>query len=181
MRRLISLFLFLVPFLGACENRALALADLKARVEKLSLQSIEPKAIFDLAKKSSSEIVLVNFWASWCLPCRHEFPDLLKFRTEWQKKNVSLEFVSVDFETDIPDAKSFLAEQKVDFTTYVRAGDDQNLIQTVDPKWSGALPTTFILNRKGEILFRFDGPVKFATLEAKVSSLLNQNSKGKSK
>jgi thiol-disulfide isomerase/thioredoxin len=149
------------------------------QAKQIELLPIAPKMVFDLAKKSGAALTLVNFWASWCGPCRKEFPDLLRFRAEWQKKNVVLEFVSVDFDQDIPDAKKFLGEMKVDFPTYLRTGDDQTLIQTIDPKWAGALPTTFVLNRKGEIVLRIDGPVQLKALEGKISYLLNQQSKGK--
>lgn len=141
--------------------------------DSVVIKSISPDKVKALAKNGKGEWTVLNVWASWCLPCREEFPQILKFRSDWLKKDVRTIFLSADFPKDVSEAKSFLAEKKVDFETFIREGDDQALINGLDPQWSGALPTTFILDAAGKILYRFDGEVTEKKLEEKILALKN--------
>ncbi|MDB5038176.1 MAG: alkyl hydroperoxide reductase/Thiol specific antioxidant/Mal allergen [Bacteriovoracaceae bacterium] len=170
MKRVFLTFVLISSF-WACTRGIKIPSGQKAEVEKIQIKPIHAKDIFKLAESNNAKFTIVNFWASWCQPCRHEFPELLKFKSAYLNKDVAFEFVSVDFEGDLGDAKLFLSQQGVHFLTYIKSGDDQSFINEIDKKWQGALPTTFILNKKGNILFRYDGPVTSADLEKKISEL----------
>lgn len=153
-------------FMGCKKNISTETATLKA--DSVIVKPLTADAIKALLKNSQNELTILNLWASWCVPCRAEFPQLLSFRKKWNGKGLKFQFLSADFATDLPEVKKFLAEQNVDFETYIREGDDQAFINGIDSTWSGALPTTFIFSSDGKILHRFDGEVTERILESKV-------------
>src|SRR5262245_33255733 len=57
---------------------------------------------------------LVNMWATWCVPCREEFPDLLRLRSAYRERGLRVLLVSGDFDSERPQVEAFLREQGVD-------------------------------------------------------------------
>jgi len=96
--------------------------------------------------------VLVNVWATWCSPCREEMPSLVKLRKEFLDKGFELIFVSAD-DPDIARTKiqQTLKDLGVDFPSYINTSGDEAFINALSPKWSGALPTSFIYDRNGSL------------------------------
>jgi len=116
--------------------------------------------------------VLVNVWATWCLPCREEMPDLLRLRRDYADRGVRLILVSGDFSGDADQAAAFLGEQGVDFPTYLKKGPDMEFIDAFDPKWSGALPATFIYGADGHLRHSIHGVASYDQLEEKLRNVL---------
>lgn len=125
----------------------------------------------DLARRNG-RVVLVNVWATWCVPCREEFPDLLRLREEFGPRGFDLVLVSADFAAQLDNARSFLAEQGVDFETFHKRGRDQEFIDGLDPRWSGALPASFLMDRSGLQREFWEGKVSFEQLAPLVEALL---------
>ena len=117
-------------------------------------------------------VVVVNFWATWCMPCRVEFPDLVKFGKEFEDQGVDMVFVSTDFESDLPMAAEFLKEQGVPWRSYVKMGVDFEFIDAFHTQWSGALPATFVYDRDGNLRAFWDGITSYAELESQVETIL---------
>ncbi len=157
----------------ACKPTVKSQADSSSQIN-IEIKPLIAEEILNLVKKSGQEFTLVNYWASWCQPCREEFPELIRFKKDWANKGIAFEFVSVDFNEDIAEAKSFLNSQAVDFLTYIKNGEDDSFIKVIDPKWSGALPTTFIYDRTGKQVKRIDGPTSFDELSNFISELRNK-------
>jgi thiol-disulfide isomerase/thioredoxin len=119
--------------------------------------------------------LLVNFWATWCGPCREEFPDLVKIRGQYAPDRLDFALVSlddpVDISTVVPD---FLSEQRAGaLPAYLlHAVDDGNAINMVDPTWGGELPATFLYDRSGALVFKHKGRIKPDELRAALDEAL---------
>src|SRR5256714_10545759 len=84
--------------------------------------------------------LLVNFWATWCAPCREEFPDLVKIRGQYGADRLDFALVSLDDVSDIDKAvPDFLSEvHAAAMPTYLLHAEDQGAaINLVDPQWQG--------------------------------------------
>jgi thiol-disulfide isomerase/thioredoxin len=127
--------------------------------------------VLDAVKKSGSRLVIVNLWATWCTPCREEFPDLMRVYNAFKDRGVSLVLVSGDFSSDAGPAREFLASQGVTVRSYLKQGPDEEFINAFDPAWSGALPATFLYNDKGEKVHSFLGPITYESLAHEVEAL----------
>ena len=120
--------------------------------------------------------VLVNFWATWCVPCVQEFPDLLKIRRTYGPRGLRVVFISIDREADAGTVVSrFLSSHHVDFPTYIKKkGDDEGFINAVDSTWSGALPATLIYDRHGSLKHLLIDRQSFDGLSKILQPLLRQ-------
>jgi thiol-disulfide isomerase/thioredoxin len=121
----------------------------------------------------SSKPLLVNFWATWCDPCREEFPDLVKLDAEYKGKidfiTISLDELS-EINRDVP---KFLAEMKAGMPAYLlKALDDDAAIASVSKEWSGALPLTILYDAAGKQIYYRQGKVKLETVRAEIDKLL---------
>ncbi|MEO8587472.1 MAG: TlpA disulfide reductase family protein [Acidobacteriota bacterium] len=109
------------------------------------------------AKKG--RVVLVNFWATWCEPCREEMPALVAAAKGFPSKDVAVALVSTDTLKKTPDVQKFLVSQKVPFVCWqAKSTDPQRFIDAVDKTWNGAVPYTLVYDRKGELAARLAGP-----------------------
>ncbi|HEX8293995.1 MAG TPA: TlpA disulfide reductase family protein, partial [Pyrinomonadaceae bacterium] len=119
--------------------------------------------------------LLVNFWATWCVPCREEFPDLVKIRRQYTAEQLDFILVSLDDPSDIDKAvPEFLSEARATaFPSYLlHAADESVAINVVDQTWSGELPATFLYDRSGNVAFKHKGRVKPAELRAALDAAL---------
>ena len=119
--------------------------------------------------------LLVNFWATWCVPCREEFPDLVKIRGQYAAEKLDFVLVSLDDPSDLDKAvPEFLSEARATaLPSYLlHATDDSIAINLVDPTWSGELPATFLYDRSGAVVFKHKGRVKPAELRAALDQAL---------
>jgi thiol-disulfide isomerase/thioredoxin len=116
--------------------------------------------------------VLVNVWATWCLPCRKEFPDLLRAAGEYRASGVRLVLVSADFDDNAQGAREFLAGHGVDFPSYLKTGADMEFIDSLSPKWSGALPATFLYDGAGTLRDYWEGEATYDTFAARIRAVV---------
>src|SRR4051812_27957543 len=84
-----------------------------AAVNNPLFQSLDPTHLKDLLPKH--RFTLVNMWASWCGPCKAEFPELMELKKRHAGQGLDVVFMSVDRPADRGDASAFLMEQKIDF------------------------------------------------------------------
>ena len=120
------------------------------------------------------KVVVLNFWATWCVPCREEFPDLVRLEKAYRDRGVSVVGVSIDLPKDMPKVEKFLAASAPDFPNYIKrvGGDDQNFIESVDPKWGGELPFTVVYGRDGKKAEVLSGKQSYASFEKAIASRL---------
>lgn len=145
-----------------------------ARVEIVPATAAE---VLDAVRSSGAQVAVVNVWATWCIPCREELPDLLRFRRDHRDRGVALVLVSADFPDRIGEAREFLAEQGADFPSFLKSGPDQAFIDAFDPEWSGALPATFVYDAAGKRRLSLLKPLTYEALAAAVAPLLERRTK----
>lgn len=124
--------------------------------------------------REKGRVVLVNFWATWCVPCREEFPLLSRLQVRHREAGLTVLGVSTDFEKAKPAVETFLREQKPSFPNYRKksGGDDQKFIEAVDSKWGGELPFSVLYDRAGRKVRVFSGELEFAVVEKEIRALL---------
>jgi thiol-disulfide isomerase/thioredoxin len=177
-----------LSFLAICLS--LGALPMGGRAQQPAVKSAAPAAIGPAVTEIDSEglkkilgdraakgrPLLVNFWATWCGPCREEFPDLVKIDMKY--KNSGLEFITItlddigDIGTSVP---AFLKSNKAEMPTYLlNTPEPEVAIAAIDKDWSGGLPATFLFNRKGEIVYRELGLVKPAELTAAIEKVTGE-------
>lgn len=120
------------------------------RIEPLSGQPVlSPEALRD------GEVKLVNFWASWCAPCRVEHPQLMALAAE------GIPIHGINYKDSEANAAGFLADLGDPFTL---AGSDPQGRTGIDWGVYG-VPETFVLDGQGTIIARFAGPITTSVLE----------------
>jgi cytochrome c biogenesis protein CcmG/thiol:disulfide interchange protein DsbE len=107
--------------------------------------------------------VLVNFWASWCPPCRQEVPVL---QQGWQRHQTDVVFIGVDVWDTDSDAKQFLKQYGA---TYPNGPDPAGHI-AIDYGLTG-VPETFFIDRRGQVVHHFVGPLDQPTLDSLLQTL----------
>lgn len=132
---------------------------------KYNLAPIADTALLQL-EKSSTQVILVDLWASWCEPCKESLPYYASLQQKYGEK---IYFIGVSVDDDVADAKKFLSENKLKFAAY---HDKQRLL--VKAAKVEAIPMFFMLSPKGEIIASFRGskPKHKKDIEEKLSSLL---------
>lgn len=114
--------------------------------------------------------LLLNFWATWCDPCREEFPDLVKLDADYKDKGLNFIAVSLDDITDIKsEVPKFLTQMKATMpVVLLNISDPEPAIKVVDATWDGQLPATFLYDKDGKVIFKHFGKIKPDELRAAI-------------
>lgn len=139
----------------------------------LSIVRLSGPAVMAKVKSSTARLVLVNIWATWCQPCVEEFPELVKIREDFKGRGVEVLLVSADFDDQMEKLNAFLLKNKVDFEVYLKAGKDMDFIESFDPRWSGALPVTFLFDDRGQVVELWNEKISYEQLNQSLLQHLN--------
>jgi thiol-disulfide isomerase/thioredoxin len=102
----------------------------------------------------SDTVYVINFWATWCAPCRRELPDMEKIHLDYSGKKVKVLLVSLDFPNQQKGLQQFLASNHITAPVILLNEPDANAwIDKVNPSWTGALPATLIYKGKDRLFF----------------------------
>ena len=119
--------------------------------------------------------LLVNFWATWCGPCRAEFPDLIKIDEEYRARGLDFITISIDDASEIKTTvPQFLKEMNARMPAFLlNTPEPEVAIAYVDPRWSGSLPATFLYDAQGKIVFKHLGRIKPDELRAAIKTVIS--------
>ena len=111
--------------------------------------------------------MLVNFWATWCPPCRQETPDLVALQKRYGSRGFTVVGISMDTNADevVPD---FVRKFKVNYPTLVPAPGSA-LADAID-----SLPTSFLVDRNGRVANSFIGQISTEELAGQIEALLSE-------
>jgi peroxiredoxin len=114
-----------------------------------------------------NQVTLVNFWATWCGPCRAEIPELIRFYGRYSRQKVAL--LALNLQEKPANVRKFAQNAGMDFP----------VLLDVAGKIAGAykvyaIPTTWIIDRNGIIRKVIEGSTNLATLEAEVNAILKE-------
>jgi thiol-disulfide isomerase/thioredoxin len=139
---------------------------------KVCLEGVDAAGLQRVVQESDAEAVLVNMWATWCVPCREEFPALVRLEKQYRAR--ALRVVLVSWDMDAETARDYLAKQGVTFRSYLRAGEesDQEFIEIFEPRWTGAFPATFVYDRAGQLRSMQEGKLTYEEFEQMVKDAL---------
>lgn len=116
------------------------------------------------------KLLVVNFWATWCPPCREEMPELSQFHERYQDKGIVVLGIATD---DVAKIREFSKETKVSYPLLAGDMDAVNLGNALGNN-KGILPYTVILDRDGKVVKTYFGRVNSVMLEEALLPLLAQ-------
>jgi thiol-disulfide isomerase/thioredoxin len=129
----------------------------------------------EVLAEQHGKVVLVNFWASWCTPCLKEIPILVDLAERYRDRGFELVPVALDDPGTVDVVVvPFLNKWFPDFISYVRVDMDMDtVVSVVDPAWDETLPSSYIIDRDGNVVEQIQGGKPFDVFEAAIIPLLD--------
>ena len=157
-----NLSVLLLAFLLACTSN------------ELILKVVSVGQLFDdIQKNNSSELILINVWSTWCVPCIEEFPYIVALESKYKFEDLDVIFVSTDWDENSVEVKDFLLKENVFGTHYrKKEGNDQKFINELCSSWSGALPFTVVYDRNMALIDFWQGKKDEYFFKSKIDSLI---------
>lgn len=143
-------------------------------------QTIESVSFDQLQHKLDSlkgNIVIVNFWSTWCVPCVEELPEFEKMNADYNMKKVKVVLVNLDFNSKVKtNVEPFVQKKNLKSILYHLTDTDANTwIDKIDDSWSGSIPATVIYEPEGKKIFFNEGKVTYEQLVQIIQPLLNKH------
>ena len=107
----------------------------------------------------SGQVVVLNFWATWCVPCRVEMPSFEKLYRRYRSEGLTVLAVTLDKKSE-KNIKSFVEEYELSFPVLL---DEEGKVERLYP--SMTIPFTYVIDRKGRIVARVDGAKNWESSE----------------
>lgn len=146
--------------------------EMKERVEAewaakpVELEEADMQTLKKLFSNEGEKLRLINIWATWCGPCRLEYPDFIVVQRMFGDRDFEFISLSADDLSRKDSALKFLQKANSSVPNYIAAVDDKyQLIEAVDPEWNGALPYTVLLEPGGKVVWRHQGEADFGELK----------------
>lgn len=133
---------------------------------QFTLKDIDGKSVS--LNDYKNKVIILDFWATWCPPCREEIPDFIALQNEYGKKGLQIIGIAVDRD-GIKSVKPFYENMGMNYPVLLTDGK-------VESKYGGirAIPTTFIIDKKDSIAKKYVGFRSKATFEKEIKELLTK-------
>jgi thiol-disulfide isomerase/thioredoxin len=162
LRRLLAVTTLVIFFLIAFSSAPPQIASAKPGANGDSAEDpplIDLAGFKDVVAKYRGKGVLVAFWATWCEPCRNEYPLVVSLAKEYAPRGLVVGGVSLDEDSDLSLVRKFLVQNHPGFPNYRKKPgiDADAFYQTVNPDWKGTMPGTAFYARDGHLARNFFG------------------------
>jgi thiol-disulfide isomerase/thioredoxin len=137
-----------------------------ATLLQLTLPDVDGKQ--ETLSQWQGKVLVVNFWATWCAPCREEMPEFVNFQKEFGSKGLQFVGIAVD---EGPKVRQFADELKLNYPALIGGYGAMELSRTLGYKVM-ALPFTVIVGRDGKIAHTQLGPLKSDQLRGIITQLI---------
>jgi thiol-disulfide isomerase/thioredoxin len=170
-----------VALLFCFSGVALAIA---AAVPQASKRTSDPKIIDaqgyqELVEQYRGKPLLVTFWATWCEPCRDEYPMLNELAKEYAPKGLHVVGVNLDDDGDLILMRRFIARYNPVFPNFrKKKGGEADFTQAVWPGWNGAIPASVFYAKDGRQIGHLVGENNRDTYEAAIRTVLSSGDGG---
>jgi thiol-disulfide isomerase/thioredoxin len=140
-------------------------------------QVIDAAGFQKLLEKYRGKPLLVTFWATWCEPCRDEYPMLNELAKQYEPKGLRVVGINLDDDGDLILTRRFIARYKPVFLNYRKKGGrgSSDFERKVWSGWNGSLPVAFLYASDGRQVGQFLGATNREVYEAAVRPLLPTN------
>lgn len=148
------------------EKQANRIADQKKiDAEPVALGMASADELKKLRANPTGKLLLVSFWATWCGPCVHEFPDLETTYRMYRVRDFDLVTVATNMPDEKPGVLKMLEKQHASSRNLLFASADTYALQAAfDPKWQSAVPYTVLIAPNGKIVYERQGDIDFLEL-----------------
>jgi thiol-disulfide isomerase/thioredoxin len=146
------------------------------------MKVVQPEDVHALIAANKGKVVFLNFFATYCVPCHTEFPDIIKMSKKYQNAGVQVVEVSMNDNSDPSDKGAMLKwldEVKPPFPVYIASSLDDEFYKGVSPQWAKdgeGLPMTMIFDRDGKMAHYYQKALTLADMEHDVTPLLAASS-----
>ena len=167
----LAIYILAIIFLGFSIFRIFSMPSEKSTASTAALFELtinNPEGKPQSLKQFQNKIIVLNFWATWCEPCREEMPELSNFYTNNQSKNVVVVGIAIDEEKAV---KSYLKKTKVTYPIFVDEDKGVTLSKNLG-NHDGILPYTVIISPQGIIQETIPGRIHQDQLDAILKPLL---------
>jgi peroxiredoxin len=126
----------------------------------VQVENIDTSGIKELIRNKSDKLRLINVWASWCGPCVQEFPDFVIIDRIYRSREFEFVSINADKLWRKDNVLKFLQKNEASNKNYIFNSDNNSeLVESIDPQWSGALPYTMLIEQGGKVIYRLQGPI----------------------
>lgn len=165
---LVFLFVSFLLILG-CKNE-----DSNQENVKIEVITAGEKELSELINNRNGKYLFLNIWATWCIPCVEEFPDIVKLSEKYSSEKFDFASLSIDY-LEEKDKKviPFLTKMNAKFSHYINGfKKDEMLINFISEDWSGAVPLTLIYDSSGKQIAFLEGAHTYDQFVEKIESLI---------